>query len=137
MVKTYLVNTYTIGAIAALRTLIQTTDPNPYVEMPAVAFDIYDTRTVEPDGDGVLESGLGPFARVALTGGEGAPEDDSTLATIRTGPTRTIFIVRSREDDNGSDITPGASERIQRWNGTAWISYCNSVQGSCPSEGTC
>ena len=137
LVKSYIVAPYTIGAIATLRNLIQTTDPNPYIEMPALAFDIYDLRTTEPDSDGVVESGLGPFARVALTGGQGAPEDASSLASIRTGPTRSIYIVRSIEDNTGADSFPDSSQRIQQWNGTSWISYCNNEQGECPGEGTC
>jgi hypothetical protein len=136
-----LVKTYTVffgtGAIADLRNQIQTTDPNPYMEMPALGVDIYDIRTIEDDGDGVLLPGLQPFVRSFMTGGVGAPTDASGLASIRTGPTRTIYIVRSREDTNGADITPAASQRIQQWNGAMWISYCNNVPGACPGEGTC
>lgn len=136
LVKTYSI-AYGIGAVAALRTLIQTTDPNIYIEMPAVGLDIYDTRSSETDGDGVTTPGLQPFARQFMTGGEGAPSDSSVLASIRTGPTRTVFIVRSKENNTGADIQPPASEKIQQWNGAAWISYCNNVTGSCPGEGTC
>lgn len=105
--------------------------------MPTLGLDIYDTRSAEADGDGVLTPGLQPFVRTPLTGGVGAPSDASTLASIRTGPTRSIYIVRSIEDNTGTDVFPPASQRIQQWNGAMWISYCNNVQGSCPGEGTC
>jgi hypothetical protein len=136
LVKTYPIF-FNFGAIASLRNQIQTTDPNPYMEMPPVGFDIYDTRIVEDDGDGDLVPGMAPFARSFMTSGSGAPSDASSLAGIRTGPTRTIYIVSSREDVTGTDVFPGASERIQQWNGAMYISYCNNVQGACPGEGTC
>lgn len=136
LVKTYPV-TFGTGAIANLRTQIQSTDPNPYMEMPVLNDDIYDLRTVEDDGDGVLVPGLAPFVRSFMTGGVGAPSDASSLASIRTGPTRTVYIVQSREDGAGTDVFPAASERIQQWNGAMYISYCNNVQGACPGEGTC
>ncbi len=136
LVKTYTV-TFGIGAIASLRTKIQTTDPNAYIEMPSVGYDVYDVRSSETDGNGITQPGLQPFPRQAMTGGEGAPSDASVLATIRTGPTRTVFIVRSKEDAAGNDIQPPGSEKIQQWNGFAWISYCNPGGGACPGEGTC
>lgn len=136
VVKTYAVS-LGAGGIAGLRMLIQATDPNPYIEMPSVGVDKYDTRTIEDDGDGTTASGIAPFVRTALTGGVGAPSDASSLAAIRTGPTRTIYIVKSLEDVMGEDIFPPASQRIQQWNGSSYISYCNNIQGSCPGEGTC
>lgn len=125
------------GAIAALRLAI-TSDPNTIIEMPVVGFDIFDERMTEEDGDGGVSmiAGLGPFDRTFFEGGEGAP-DDATLASIRTGPQRTIYIIRSEEDLQGNDVEPPGSRRIQQWNGFAWISYCNTVPGQCPGEGTC
>lgn len=125
------------GGIANLRSQINNIDPNPYMEMPALGVDIYDLRTIENDGDGITVPGIAPFVRSFMTGGSGAPSDGSSLASIRTGPTRSMYIVRSLEDNTGTDIFPPASLRIQQWNGAMWISYCNNVQGACPGEGTC
>jgi hypothetical protein len=136
LVKTYFVF-FGTGAIAALRNQINVIDPNPYMEMPAIGVDIYDLRAIENDGDGVLVPGLQPFIRQFMVGGQGAPSDASSLAAIRTGPTRTIYIVTSLEDTAGADVTPNASQRIQQWNGTMYISYCNNIVGACPGEGTC
>lgn len=80
---------------------------------------------------------LAPFAETFLVGGDGGPTDGAGLATIRTGPERSIIIIRTTEDYAGEDIRPPGSRRIQQWDGTQWISYCNDVQGSCPLEGTC
>lgn len=126
------------GAIAILRNAIQGGPAKSnYIEMPVLNFDVKDLRTTEVDGDGILTPGMIPFSRISLGGGEGAPTDGANLAAFRTGPTRTIYIVRTEELFDGSDVTPPVSDRIQQWNGTAWISYCNNVQGACPGEGTC
>lgn len=136
-----LVKTYTTaigsGTIANLRSLMMT-DPNSYIEMPELNVDIYDLRTTEIDG-GTLptDPSVDSFARTFMTGGAGAPTDATSLATIRTGPSRTIYIIRSKEDATGADVSPSPSEKIQQWNGVMWISYCNNVQGACPGEGTC
>lgn len=124
------------GGIAALRAAV-TSDSSAIIEMPDVGVDIYDLRGIESDGDGILEPGLSPVARSSLTGGAGAPEDAVGLANIRTGPQRTMYIVRSIEDFDGSDVFPPPSEKIKQWNGEEWISYCNNVPGACPGEGTC
>lgn len=133
LVETYLLQPAP-GTIAALRISVQ---GSQYIEMPSVGVDVLDERTEELDGDGTMESGYGPFLRVALTGGSGAPTDGASIASIRTGPQRTLFIVGSIEDVFGNSVTPGPSQQIQQWNGSVWISYCNTTPGECPKEGTC
>lgn len=137
VVSTYPV-TFQAGAISTLRAMI-TSDLDSLIEMPEVGIDIFDLRTTEEDGAGgaALTPGLAPFVRIALTGGEGAPEDATVIATIRTGPQRTIYVISSEEDIDGTEVVPPASRRIQQWNGFSWISYCNNVPGQCPGEGTC
>jgi hypothetical protein len=127
----------TVGQITILRNMIEVSDPNNYIEMPPVGFDILDLRGVETDGDNITEAGISTFPRTPLTGGQGAPTDANVIPTIRTGPERTLFIVSTEEDITGAPTSPPASRRVQQWNGHAWISYCNNVAGSCPGEGTC
>lgn len=126
--------TFGTGAIATLRSALSS---STVIEMPPVATDVYDLRVAESDGDGIVTPGLAPFARTFLTGGQGAPTDGSTISSIRTGPSRTLYLVKSQEDVFGNDVVPGPSQKIRQWNGTTWISYCNNVPGQCPGEGTC
>lgn len=140
LTETYVV-TFGAGSIADLRFQVTNrgvfpdTNPPSIIEMLEVTIDYYDNRTDEPD-DGIL-GGLVPFVRVSLIGGEGGPTTDAGLASIRTGPERTMFILSTTEDTDGSPLTPPASKRVKQWNGTSWISYCNLTVGNCPLEGTC
>lgn len=131
------------GSIADLRAKLEGTYPFPYnapdpdIEMsplfPVGDYDVRDTvRTVEDD-----TVGLFVFTKTFLSGGSGGPTDDSGLALIRTGPERSIIIITTTEDIHGNIITPPSNKRIQQWNGSTWISYCNNVPGQCPLEGTC
>lgn len=131
VVQTYNISTG-IGGISALRVLI-TNDVDSIIEMPALNYDVHDERATEDD----VLIGLVSFPKTSLTGGSGGPTTDAGLSAIRTGPERTIFILSSMESANGSDVTPPASKRIQQWNGTEWISYCNLTAGECPKEGEC
>lgn len=133
------------GGIANLRSQI-TNDINSIIEMPPLGYDIYDSRTEEndniatigiPPDPGTPAGGLNPFSKTNLMGGSGAPTTAAGLAGIRTGPERSVFIVITTEDIHGNTITPPASLRIQQWNGTNWISYCNNIPGHCPLDGTC
>jgi hypothetical protein len=105
-------------------------NPSSLVEMYTRGSDVFD-----PGGED--DPCLLPFALTFLSGGEGGPTDAASLATIRTGPDRSVIIIQTREDINGNPITPPASSRIQQWNGVQWISYCNTIPGVCPGEGTC
>lgn len=87
-----------------------------FIEMPARGTDFFDLGGV----DGAV---LTPFGNTFMTGGTGGPRNDSLLSQIRTGPDRTIIIIQTTEDQNGSPITPTPSKRIQQWNGTEWITY--------------
>lgn len=130
------------GGIANLRTQI-TNDINSIVDMPPLGYDIYDTRIHEYDQNDPLaippitNAGLHVFSLSSLSGGQGGPTDASGLASIVTGPERSMIIIVATEDDQGDDATPPPSRRIQQWNGSQWISYCNLVQGNCPLDGTC
>ena len=137
-VEDVLVRTYEIppppGSIAAVRQQLDDDPDNLWLEMPPLGVDIYDTRPIEEDGDGITTATLEPFARQNLSGGDGAPTSADGISSIRTGPSRTIFVVSSQEDYTGADALPPTSERIQQWNGSAWIPYSNLVPGECPSE---
>lgn len=123
------------GGIAALRTKLAASE---YIQMPALKYDIFDTRTHENDGGAVIvpppgtnipAGGLGTFSRQFLSGASGPPEDFNGLASIRTGPTRTMCIVHTTESVTGAPIS---LHQPRQWNGYNWISYANVVQGSCP-----
>jgi hypothetical protein len=144
--NSHIVETYTIiigyGGITDLRSQI-TNNGNSIIEMTPLHYDKYDTRTAESDAiysvgpPIVLTGGLYHFPSTALVGGIGGPIDGSGISSIRTGPDRSIFILTTTENLVGVTITPPISKRIQQWNGTSWISYCNSTPGACPLEGTC
>jgi hypothetical protein len=117
------------SGIGSLRTAISN-NTDSIVEMYTRGLDINDLG-------GEDDPCLSPFTYTPMSGGSGGPSDSAGLAAIRTGPSRSIIIIRTQEDINGNPVTPPASKRVQQWNGTAWISYCNNVPGECPGEGTC
>lgn len=120
------------GGISALRSQV-VANVSSIIEMPALNADVNDVRAEEDDD--II--GLLTFNKTFMTGGSGGPTTRAGLATIRTGPERSIFIVSTTEDESGTDVSPDLAKRIRQWNGTQWISYCNTIQGSCPKEGTC
>lgn len=70
------------------------------------------------------------FGFTFLVGGSGAPIDDTTLNTIRTGPTRTIVIISSTEFNDadplkgdGDIVQPPANRRVLEWDGFDWVQY--------------
>lgn len=118
--------------------LLRTTISNPitgskYIEMPILGFDIFDNRATEDD----VLIGLTSFIKTNLSGGTGGPRTLQELNKIRTGPDRTIILIATTEALNGSPTTPPPTRRVQQWDGSQWISYCNYFQGQCPGEGTC
>jgi hypothetical protein len=122
-----------LGSIALLRAAVN----NPitgskYIEMPVLGFDIFDNRSFEDD---TATGGVTSFVLTHMIGGSGPPIDDAGLAGIRTGPERTLFILASTEDLNGSPITPPWDRRVQQWNGYDWVTHSNLVQGQCPYVG--
>ena len=117
------------GGIALLRTQVATSD---YIEMPTLGYDIYDTRITEDD----TLIGVTSFPLTYMKGGSGPPTDASTLAGIRTGPERSLVILRTSEDDTGRPTTPPWYKRVLQWNGSEWITHSNLAQGQCPQEGT-
>lgn len=86
------------------------------IEMRTRGTDVFDEG-------GVDDSGIQPFSRRNLMGGDGGPSDGSDLAQIRTGPERSLIIIQTTEDENGNPITPDANKRVQQWDGSKWITY--------------
>jgi hypothetical protein len=123
IVETYSSVVMGAGGIAALRARLATSE---YIRMPAIGVDINDGRVVEND---TILGGLNPIAKTSLVGGSGPPIDAPSIAAIRTGPSRTICVLQTSENNAGSPV--GVYQAIQ-WNGTKWINYSNEVQGSCP-----
>jgi len=97
-----------------------------YIEMyprgSDVAFDNLGT-------DGIK---LTTFSETYMSGGNGAPEDGSNIASINTGQERTMITIVTTEDDDGTSINTPPQRRVQQWNGTVWVGYQNLVQGACP-----
>lgn len=122
-----------IGGISALRAAVNDVSTGSLIiEMTARGFDIFDGGTDPADNC------LTAFADTPLTGGDGPPSNASQpfLDSIFTGQ-RTMIIIDTTEDITGFPVTPGPSKRVQQYDGTDFISYCNLVQGNCPLEGTC
>jgi hypothetical protein len=104
-----------------------------YIEMPVLNFDIFDNRVVEDDTLLDLDpGGVTSFAQTFMRGGSGPPTDDTSLAGIRTGPDRSIIILATTEDSDGSPITPPWTRRVQQWTGAVWATYANLVPNACP-----
>jgi hypothetical protein len=133
-VETFTVTVGGEGSIAALRALVASSQ---YIEMPTLNFDIFDPRTTEDDTLVDLSpGGVTSFSLSYLRGGSGAPTDASGLAGIRTGPERTIIILATSENADGSPGTPPWHRRVRQWTGSQWVTYANLVQGACPYVGT-
>lgn len=116
-----------VGSFAGLRSKLAS---STYIEMPALGYDVYDTRIAEDDS--LLGGGMSYFTRTSFTGGSGGPTDSTGLASIRTGPTRTIFVLRTTESDTGMSVDPPSYRKVQQWNGESWVTYSNTVPGNCP-----
>lgn len=141
VVETY-APTLGVGGIANLRALISS-NPDSIIEMTGLTFDIYDTRTEENDAAGdplaippTTDGGLIAFPQTYLIGGQGGPTSDSGLASIRTGPERTLVIIVTTEDIHGNTVDVPLSRKTRQWDGVEWINYSNTVPGACPKEGT-
>lgn len=133
-----LVETFTAGSgagsIAALRSVVShPITGSKYIEMPVLMFDIFDPRATEDD---TFTGGVTTFVLAYMRGGSGPPTDAAGLASIRTGPERSMIILATTEDLNGSPITPPWFRRVQQWSGSDWVTHANLVQGLCPEVGT-
>lgn len=114
-----------IGSFSTLRSALAS---SAWIQMPAWSYDVYDTRLAE---DNVL-GGMSYFVKSPFIGGSGGPTSALGLAAIRTGPSRTIFVLSTTESADGSSIDPPANRKVQQWDGVQWITYSNLVSGSCP-----
>lgn len=146
IVETY-APTLGVGGIGRLRSLI-TSNASSIIDMNVLringdSYDIYDTRTEENDAAGdplaippTTDGGLIAFPQTYLIGGQGGPTSDSGLASIRTGPERTLVIIVTTEDIHGKTVDVPLSRKTRQWDGVEWINYSNTVPGACPKEGT-
>jgi hypothetical protein len=101
------------------------------IEMPDRGFDFFDSGT-DP-----IDNCLSEFVDTSLSGGSGPPTtaNQSFLDSIFTGTERTLITIITTESITGFPVTPGSDRRVQQWNGVAWVTYSNLVQGSCPVDG--
>lgn len=107
--------TCTGDAIGELRTDVNTS--SNYISLPERGDD---TEYDETGEDNIC---LSEFTEISMSEGNGGPLDGSAIASIRTGPERTIFIVSTTEDLDGTDIDPPANKRVNQWDGSTWITY--------------
>ncbi len=122
------------GGIAALRAAVNNiTTGSLIIEMTPRGFDIFD------GGADPSDNCLSAFAITSMTGGAGPPSNppQAFLDSIFTGTERTMLIIDTTEDITGFPVTRPHSQRILQFDGVKFISYCNSVPGQCPLEGSC
>lgn len=126
-----IVETYSAVVSPLISSLVTALDSNKsLVEMPPLLVDINDTLRS-------AQSGLMfEFGEIKLRGGSGPPTAPPALASIRTGPERSIIVVTTTENYEGNPTNVPAHKRVQQWNGFRWISYSNTIPGACPYEGT-
>lgn len=123
-----------LGSIAALRSAVSNVvTGSKYIEMPGPMFDIFDGRIMEDD---TITGGVTTFAETYMHGGSGPPTTSAGLTGIRTGPDRSIIILATTEDTDGSPITPPWTRRVKQWTGSAWVAYANLVPKACPYVGS-
>jgi hypothetical protein len=123
------------GTVAAALRVIVNANSN-YIEMPSVdyggvsfalqpIFLASNPPSSTPPGDD-CDNLFGP---TTLADGEGPPTDDTGLASIRTGPDRSMVILRETEivNNNASDqgllVTPPQDQKVRQWDGFNWIQY--------------
>ena len=103
------------------------------IEMTFRGFDFFDNGA--DDSDDCVTA----FAITNMRGGAGEPDpvfERPFIDAIRTGPSRTIIIIRTTENITGFPITPPTSRRVKQFDGTKWVLYSNLVQGQCPVDGS-
>jgi len=108
------------GQIGTLRSNIA---GSQYISMPTRGTDAQDIAGMDSDC-------LTTFSGL-MSGGTGPGEND--VASIRTGPDRTIVYVNSKENSNGA---PTASSDLIQWNydTLSWVPFV--TDGDCRPEGT-
>ena len=94
-------------SIAALRALV---NQSSLLEMPERGFDVQDI--------GEDPNNLSAFSGTFING-SGGPIDGSSIDSIRTGPTETLFCIRSTEEEHGNSVT--SPQQVRTWNGTQWV----------------
>ena len=122
------------GTVAkALRTMVNGT--SQYIEMPPIdhggtefgprLFQASNGASQTPPGDD-CDNLFGP---TYLSGGSGPPRTSAGLAAIRTGPERSMVILRRTEiitktaADPGLLVDPPANQKVRQWDGEEWVPY--------------
>jgi hypothetical protein len=120
------------GGISALRAAVNANSTEIYMQTRGVDFQ-------DPGGTDAVDNCVTAITDTSMAGGNGPPSNASQayLDSIFTGKQRTLVMISTYEDFVGFPSDPPPSLRIQQYDGTNFISYCNDVQGACPLEGTC
>jgi len=123
----------TCNGIANLRAAVNNViTGSKLIEMRTRGFDFFDNGVDDSD-DCVVA-----FSNTSMTGGSGEPDpifERPFIDAIRTGPERTMIIIRTTEDITGFPITPPSTRRVKQFDGKKWVLYTNLVQGQCPIDG--
>lgn len=101
------------SGVLSMRGIINGT--STLITIPNRGTDPEDILGIDPDQ-------LSNFS-ITLSGGMGGPTDGSIIESIRTGPDATLIAIKSSEDDNGNVVNPPQSRRVQKWDGSMWITY--------------
>jgi hypothetical protein len=122
------------NGIALLRSAVNNAiTGSKLIEMTFRGFDFFDNGA--DDSDECVTA----FGITNMQGGAGEPDpvfERPFIDAIRTGPSRTIIIIRTTENITGFPVTPPTSRRVKQFNGTKWVLYSNLVQGQCPIDGS-
>ena len=113
------------GGFGPMRSVVNSS--SQIIQMPARGTDFYDPATQDPEGGQVPpeDTPITP-GTYRLLNGSGPPTDASLIDTIRTGPGRTLAIIRMTEALDGTPSYPSwiGSDRVTlEWNGTDWVKY--------------
>ena len=126
------------GGIGALRTAVNA--GSSIIEMTSRGFDIFDRTPPGPSGlpnTDPVNNCVTAFGPINPAGGSGPPSgaNQAFLDALFTGTERSIIIIDTTENDIGASVDPSILRHVQQWDGTQWIQYANSSQGSCPIDG--
>lgn len=120
----------TLGSGVAIPALRSMTASSVYISMPARDTDVNDPG-------GIDDACVSAFAKTSMSGGAGPGEAD--VATIRTGPDRTIVFIANKENSVGTLFEPGAGSNLLQWDydDLQWIGYvidsdCALPENRCP-----
>lgn len=99
------------NAIPSLRSRVNSTDP--LVSMP--------TTDIQANYDSINEEYISIFGPVLIVPGVSAPTSPAAIASIRTGPNKTLINISQTETENLDDGSLHEVNSLYEWTGFDWI----------------